>query len=107
MQKQQEMPMKKLIKHNVQGPVATTFIASNTGSWRLERPKVNFEECIKCGTCTVVCPVNIVEVKKEDKECVTFDFNYCKGCGICANECPKKCISMVPERSEVSWPIKC
>ncbi|WP_199228902.1 4Fe-4S binding protein [Sporanaerobacter acetigenes] len=93
--------MKELKKHNVQGPVATTFTASNTGSWRLERPKVNFEECIKCGTCAMVCPVNIVEIKKEEKECVVFDFNYCKGCGICANECPKKCISMVPERSEV------
>ncbi len=101
MQKQQETHTNKLEKRSVQGPVATTFIASNTGSWRLERPEVDFEKCIKCGICAMVCPVHIVEVKKDEKECVTFDFDYCKGCGICANECPKKCISMIPERSEV------
>ena len=93
--------MKKLKKFDVQGPVATIFTASNTGSWRMERPKVNFKECIKCGICKRVCPVDIVEIKKEDEECVIFDFNYCKGCGICANECPKKCISMIPEGSEI------
>lgn len=100
MQKQQEKHTKKLEKRNIQGPVATTFTAGNTGSWRLVRPEVNFKDCIKCGTCAIVCPVNIVEVKKDEEECVVFDFNYCKGCGICANECPKDCINMVPERSE-------
>lgn len=100
MQKQQEKHTNKLKKHNVQGPVATTFVAGNTGSWRLERPEVNFEECIKCGICAMVCPVDIVEIRKDEEECVVFDFNYCKGCGICANECPKKCIDMVPERSD-------
>lgn len=101
MQKQQGMHTKELKKHNVQGPVATTFTASNTGSWRSERPDVDFEECIKCGTCERVCPVNIVEIRKEEEECIVFDFNYCKGCGICANECPTNCISMVPEDTEI------
>ncbi|HHV38877.1 MAG TPA: 4Fe-4S dicluster domain-containing protein [Tepidimicrobium sp.] len=101
MQKQQEKHMSKLKKYSVLGPVATTFTASDTGSWRLERPKVVFEDCIKCGICAQVCPVDIVEIRKDEKECVVFNFDYCKGCGICANECPKKCIMMVPERSEV------
>lgn len=99
MQKQQEKLTKKLKKYNVQGPVSTDFVAANTGSWRLERPEVDFEACIKCGTCARFCPVNIIEIRKDEKECVVFDFNYCKGCGICANECPTKCISMVPESS--------
>lgn len=101
MQKQQEKHTKQSESYNIQGPVATVFAAGNTGSWRLERPEVNFEECIKCGICSNVCPVDIVEIRKDEEECVVFDFDYCKGCGICANECPKKCISMVPERSEV------
>lgn|SRR5690554_2125444 len=100
MQKQQEKLINKQERRNVYGPLSHIFCAANTGSWRLERPKVNFEECIKCGMCQRVCPVDIVEVRKDQEECVIFDFNYCKGCGICANECPKNCIEMVPERSE-------
>ena len=101
MQKLQEKHMKTLEKHNIQGPVATIFTAANTGSWRLERPQVKFEDCIKCGTCERVCPVNVVTVIKDAEECVVFNFDYCKGCGICVNECPTKCMSMVPERSDV------
>lgn len=100
MQKQQEQHMIESKKYRVFGPVATVYGSSNTGSWRLERPEVNFEACIKCGTCAKYCPVNIIDIVKDQAECVVFDFDYCKGCGICANECPVKCISMVPERGE-------
>lgn len=100
MQKQQEKHTKQLKKCRVLGPVATKFTGGNTGSWRLERPVVNFEECIKCGTCAMYCPTDVIEIDKNDKECVKIDYYYCKGCGICAKECPKKCISIVPERSE-------
>lgn len=90
--------MSNLKKHRVYGPVATEFTSSNTGSWRIVRPKVAFESCIKCGTCERFCPTNVMEVFKDGREeCVTIDFDYCKGCGVCANECPAHCISMVPE----------
>lgn len=98
MQKQQELRMKEYKKFRVYGPVATIFGSAKTGSWRLERPVVDFKSCIKCGTCERYCPANVIEIKKNQEECVLFDFDYCKGCGICANECPKKCIAMVPER---------
>jgi len=100
MQKQQEKLTKKLKRSRVLGPVAHVYAAANTGSWRIDRPIVNYEACIKCGTCEKYCPTNVIEVRKDQAECVVIDYNYCKGCGICANECPKKCISMVPERSE-------
>ena len=100
MQQQQERPAKRQERCNVLGPVANIFASANTGSWRLERPVVDFASCIKCGTCARFCPVGIITVDKEKAECVTFDWNYCKGCGICANECPKQCITMQPERSE-------
>lgn len=99
MQKQQETLTKKSKRCRVLGPVANVYAAANTGSWRIKRPQVNFEECIKCGTCERYCPTDVITIKKNEAECVQIDFNYCKGCGICANECPKKCISMVPERS--------
>lgn len=80
------------------GPVATEFIATDTGVWRVVRPDVNVEECIFCGTCRKHCPTDVVTVEKDGaNRGVSFDWRYCKGCGICANLCPKKCIEMIPE----------
>lgn len=100
MQKQQGVLTKTLKSFKVLGPVATDFESANTGSWRLERPKVNFSECIKCGICQRSCPVDIISVHKDKEECIEINWDYCKGCGICANECPTKCIAMVDERGE-------
>lgn len=97
MQKQQGKPLREPEKCNLLGPVAAIFTSANTGSWRLERPSVDFEVCIKCGTCARYCPAGIITIDKEKKEGVCFDWNYCKGCGICANECPKQCITMTAE----------
>ena len=99
MQVRQEQPTKQLKRRSVFGPCTSVFVAVNTGSWRLERPQVDFAACSKCGTCKLYCPVDIITIDKESRECVQIDWNYCKGCGICANECPKKCINMVDERS--------
>jgi len=101
MQTEQEKHMKELKKYRVYGPVATIYGSSTTGNWRLERPSVNYEECIKCGTCEKYCPTNVIEIKKYEKECVVINFDYCKGCGICVNECPNKCMIMIPERGEI------
>lgn len=100
MQNQQEKLSKELKKCNVLGPVATIFAGSNTGSWRLERPVIDYNKCIKCGTCERFCPANVIYVEKDQKECIVVNFDYCKGCGICVNECPTKCMKMVPERGE-------
>ena len=79
------------------GPIASEFTAMNTGSWRLERPVVDLEACIACGTCDKNCPANVITVVKSPKA-VTIDMDYCKGCGICSDVCPKKCISMQSEK---------
>jgi len=99
MQKQQEQQTKNYKKINVYGPCATEFVSSNTGSWRIERPIVDFENCIKCGTCERFCPCNVITIHKDIKECVEIDYDYCKGCGICVNECPKNCMKLIPEGS--------
>jgi pyruvate ferredoxin oxidoreductase delta subunit len=100
MQKQQEKPMRQQKKFRVLGPVASVFQSTKTGSWRLEKPEVEFKQCIKCGTCERYCPANVITIHKDKEECVEFMWDYCKGCGICANVCPTKCISMIEERGE-------
>jgi len=99
MQKQQGTLSTQPLRRRLLGPCATQYVAMTTGSWRLERPIVDYSNCSKCGTCGIYCPTNAIEILKENEECVEIMWDYCKGCGICANECPKKCIQMVDERS--------
>lgn len=100
MQKLQEKHTKELKKVRVLGPCATIYASSNTGSWRLERPVVDYDKCSKCGTCERFCPANVIDVFKDQRECVVINYDYCKGCGICVNECPTKCMKMIPERGD-------
>lgn len=79
------------------GPVATIFASTNTGSWRIVRPVINYSECIKCGSCQKFCPTDVIEIIEDAVQCIEIDWNYCKGCGVCADVCVKNCISMVEE----------
>lgn len=68
------------------------YIILPTGTWKVVRPVVNTESCIKCGICATFCPVQCI---RADADGYYFaDLEYCKGCGVCAHECPKKAISM-------------
>ena len=98
MRSQQETLTSTPKKRRYLGPCALVFRSANTGSWRLERPVVDAEACVKCGTCARSCPTDCITVDKDAAVPVTFDWYYCKGCGLCANECPKKCIRLVDER---------
>ena len=80
MLRQQEKHMKKRNAEHLMGPVATVFAAGKTGSWRLERPVVDYNSCIKCGTCERYCPSDIITIDKEAEECVRIGFEYCKDC---------------------------
>jgi Pyruvate/2-oxoacid:ferredoxin oxidoreductase delta subunit len=48
-------------------------------------------ECIGCGECTNICPVNAVEIV-EDRARVNLD--WCIGCGVCAVVCPSEAITI-------------
>jgi pyruvate ferredoxin oxidoreductase delta subunit len=87
--------MSKLEKSKLYGPVAVVFNSADTGSWRFVRPDVDCSKCVKCGTCVMYCPTNVMEINEET--CIEIDWKYCKGCGICADVCPKKCINMINE----------
>ncbi len=77
---------------------------NKTGSWRYQRPVIDHNRCIACGTCNRVCPEGcafpVGEQALQGKIFYEVDLDYCKGCGICAAECPVKCIKMVPEDEE-------
>ncbi|MBU9728899.1 4Fe-4S binding protein [Lachnospiraceae bacterium ASD4241] len=98
MEKQQDMPTSTPAKRRVLGPCSHILVAAHTGSWRMERPQVEEEACIRCGICSKYCPTACITVNKEGCP-LEFDWHYCKGCGICANECPRQALSMIPEGS--------
>jgi pyruvate ferredoxin oxidoreductase delta subunit len=74
--------------------------AGRTGSWRVERPVIDYSRCIPaksgkhaCHLCWLYCPDRTVSKEIRPQ----FDLEYCKGCGICAEECPAGAIGMVSE----------
>lgn len=90
-------------------PEPATSLKYYTGDWRVERPVINQDKCVRCRLCWVYCPDNAI--REIDEEYVTskgrkykimyiVDYNYCKGCGICAQECPVNAIDMIPEPVE-------
>jgi len=54
--------------------------------------KTDLDECIGCGACAEICPVDAV---KMDEEVPMVDENWCIGCGVCATVCPSDAIEMV------------
>ena len=68
----------------------------HTGNWRTTgKPVTDYEKCIKCGLCQILCPD--MAYKKNAEGYFELDERYCKGCGICAEECPKDAIEMKEE----------
>lgn len=65
---------------------------NKTGSWRSERPVLDFDKCTSCKLCWLFCPDSCIELST-----FAIDYDYCKGCGICAQECPVDAIAMVRE----------
>jgi oxalate oxidoreductase subunit delta len=66
-----------------------------TGSWRIQRPILDSEQCTGCGMCWIYCPDACVT--RTDDGLVTFNLEFCKGCALCASECPTNAVTMVPE----------
>lgn len=70
-------------------------VENKKDGWRLQKPVVNYDKCIKCGKCWMYCPDSAIY--KDKKGNYKWDYDYCKGCAICATVCPAKCIEMVEE----------
>ena len=50
-------------------------------------------KCIRCGSCTAVCPKNALTLNISEKPAITINHELCDNCGLCTEECPTKAIS--------------
>ena len=71
-------------------------VSGKTSSWRIFRPEIDYQKCIRCNICVVSCPEASISIRED--EYPEIDYVYCKGCGVCVRECPVKAISMRRER---------
>jgi ferredoxin len=53
--------------------------------------ETELEECIGCGACADICPVNAVNMVADKPR---LDPDWCIGCGVCAIQCPAGVISI-------------
>ncbi|HEC37005.1 MAG: Ferredoxin [Candidatus Lokiarchaeum sp. GC14_75] len=59
------------------------------------------ENCIACGVCEKVCPMNAIELK--DKK-VIFDPERCLGCGVCVYKCKQNATYLKHREGEQNFP---
>ncbi len=74
-------------------------VTKKTGSWRLFKPVIDYDECSRCRACFVHCPHSCISI--DESGFPQIDFENCKGCFTCMDECPKGIISR--EREVRAW----
>ncbi len=56
-------------------------------------------KCIKCMSCTEVCPVDAF---REDEKMLVVDPDTCIDCGVCIPECPETAIALDSD-ADAEW----
>ena len=63
-----------------------------------KKASINIDECVACGTCVKVCPLNLIAI--EQGVFTKINTDKCVGCGKCAKVCPASVIKI--EKVEVN-----
>lgn len=53
--------------------------------------EVNEEDCIGCGTCSEICPMETIDLIDD---IATINSEKCIGCGVCVHQCPSEAIEL-------------
>lgn len=77
---------------------AATSLKMETGDWRILRPVIRADACVRCGLCHVFCPEGVISLS--DDGLPEIDYHHCKGCLICLAQCPAHAIDAVPEHDK-------
>jgi len=72
-----------------------TSVEVRTGLWRVFRPVISHDHCVKCGLCMAYCPDGAITPNAQGFREV--DLEHCKGCMICVAQCPVHTIAAVSE----------
>ena len=83
-----------VFKHLFKRPVTLEYPEKKRTQVENFRGKPIVTNCVKCGTCTKVCPANAITI--EDNT-FSINMNKCIFCGNCAYYCPTKAIRMSHE----------
>lgn len=70
--------------------LAHEMVAGRTYRTHAVPPKVDYEACIKCGSCRTSCAYDAITI--EDK--LKIDESKCFGCGLCVTKCPKRALKI-------------
>lgn len=68
-------------------------------------PKCNEEQCISCGKCERVCPVDMITMEvKNGKKVPAVNESLCIGCGVCVRNCPNKSLLLQEREKRILTP---
>ncbi len=63
--------------------------------------EVDEEQCIGCGDCVAICPVNAITM---ENDLAVIDKEWCIGCGLCTTRCPPEAIKLIRRSDTVPPP---
>ena len=63
--------------------------------------KIDQETCIGCGTCVLVCPMDVIRMDKKSKKAVIAYPEDCQLCNICETLCPVEDVITISPAKDV------
>ena len=69
--------------------------------------QIQEENCVKCGRCARICPVEALKLVKGEDGTRRLDFNaeICLGCGVCTRGCSHGAMMLVPRPDRAITPL--